>query len=261
MMLRAVVADDEPLAVRRLLVELARIETVDVVGVAKDGEEALRLIRKRKPNLVFLDIAMPNLSGIDVVEAIDTANPPAVIFISAHDQFAVQAFRTGATDYLLKPLDGERLREAVGRARTALEHRQAELRLAELKEVVAALRSQAAERGKQHYEDSIWVTRKGQLARIAVGDVIWFESDGDYVRIHTAEQEHFVHQSLRGLEQKLDPAEFVRVHRQAIVRIKSVVSLERGSFGSVRIHLANGASTNVGRSYRHALQSILEPRG
>lgn len=257
MRLRTVIADDEPLAVTHLCAKLATIDDLEVVAIARDGAGALEAIRRHRPNLLILDIAMPNLTGIDVVEAVDDADPPAVIFISAHDQFAVDAFRTGATDYLLKPLDPERLRQAIDRVRLLLQQRSAEQRIGELRQVVTALRKEAQRRREQDYEDSFWVSSRGQLSRVMVRDVLWFGSEGDYVRIHTDAQQFLIHESLRSLEQRLDPDRFVRVHRQAIVALAAVASLQRLAFGAVRLNLANGDAVNVGRYYRDALQSIL----
>jgi DNA-binding LytR/AlgR family response regulator len=257
-MLRAIVADDEPLAVRRLVAALARHGKVEVVATAADGAEALDAIGRRRPDLLFLDIAMPNLSGIDVVEAMDVEHPPAVIFVSAHRQYALDAFQTGAVDYLLKPLDRERLHVAIERAAAALANRDARERLIEMRAVVDALRQEDKRRRDADREQGLWVSRKGQVVRVSLSAVIWFASDGDYVRITTLDGEHFINDSLRNLEARLDQAQFIRVHRQAIVNIRAIASIRRGRAGIDLLNLANGDQVRVGRAYRPLVKGLLD---
>lgn len=255
--IRAIVADDEPLAVRRVVEALGKIGDIEIVGEAFDGAQALHLIADQAPDLAILDIAMPGLSGIDVVEAIDARRPPAVIFVSAHRQYALDAFRTGAVDYLLKPLDKDRFSEAVRRARLALESRTAHQRLLELSKAVEALRLEEARRLAQDAETAFWVISKGKTDRVALGAVLWFSSDGDYVRINTADGEYFISDSLRNLEARLDPEAFVRVHRQAIVRISSIQTVRRSRVGMEVLDLTDGSSVRVGRSYRQVVRKLL----
>jgi len=256
-LMRAIVADDEPLAVRRLIDALVKSGKAELVGSAKDGAEAVALIRSERPDLAVLDIAMPAVSGIDVVEAIDLAHPPAFIFVSAHRQYALEAFQTGAVDYLLKPLDRERFAKALDRARQALVSRTAQQRIEELGAPIEALRSEEARRSAKVANRSFWTNSKARLTRIPLDDVLWFGSDGDYVRLHTDEREHLIHESLRNLEQTLNPRQFVRVHRQAIVRTAAVSAIERLAFGAMRAVLLNGDVVPIGRSYRGALQAIM----
>jgi DNA-binding LytR/AlgR family response regulator len=259
MRLRAVIADDEPLAVRRIEQALAAIADIEIVGAASTGRETLSLIGESRPDLVLLDIAMPELSGLDVVEALDPESPPAVIFVSAHDRFAVDAFREGAVDYLMKPLDSDRLRQAVDRARLMLRTRDAEQRIGELRAALEALRLQHGPPEAPAYERHLWVARRGATIRIAVDEVRWFGVEGDYVVLHVGESEHLIHDSLRSLETRLDPARYVRVHRNAIVRIDSVEAIERLRFGAFRLRLDDGTPVKVGRTYRDSVRRILAP--
>lgn len=256
--LRTLVADDEPLAVSRLVAALAKLEGIELVGTADEGSEALALIKRVQPELVFLDIAMPNLNGIDVVEAMDIESPPAVIFVSAHAQYALDAFRTGAVDYLLKPLDRTRLAQAVRRAEMALRSRSAHQRIEELRIAVESLRLEEARRAAAEADNSFWVAAKGRVERVPLSAVLWFASDGDYVRINTSTAEHFISDSLRNLESHLDPKEFIRVHRQAIVRISAITSVRRARVGLDMLRLANGDWVRVGRAYRPHLRKLLE---
>lgn len=255
--LTAIVADDEPLAVSRVVAALRAMEKIRIVGEAANGQRALDLIAREKPDLAILDIAMPGLSGIDVIEAIDARHPPAVIFVSAHRQYALDAFRTGAIDYLLKPLDRERFEQAVRRAETALANRTAQQRLEELGKAIEALRLEEAKRAAADLDGSFWVTTKGRVERIPLAAVIWFASDGDYVRINTAEREYFISDSLRSLEARLDPNEFIRVHRQAIVRIGSIMTIRRSRVGLDMLCLANDHWVRVGRAYRSRVSELL----
>ena len=254
--MRVVIADDEPLALRRLQIALDAIPDVEIVGVADDGKQALDLIDSLSPDIVLLDIRMPEMSGLELVDALDHPSPPAVIFITAYDSFAVEAFREGAIDYLLKPLDEDRLRIAIERAQLALATRDASQRIAELREALTSLQREEAAREKPAYEEYIWVSSRGQVIRVPVDDVHWFEAEGDYVVIH-ADRNHLIHDSLRDLESRLDPQRFLRVHRGAIVCIQSVVGLDRSDFGAVRLRLVDGAEVAVSRSYKKATLSAL----
>ncbi len=256
MTLRIVIADDEPLALRRLHIALDDMPGVEIVGSASDGEEALRLINELSPDIVLLDIRMPELSGLQLVEALDHPSPPAVIFVTAYDSFAVEAFREGAVDYLLKPLDEERLKLAIERAQLALETRDAKERIAELREALSTLQLEEAAREKPAYEEYLWVSSRGHVIRVPVSDVHWFEAEGDYVVIH-ADRNHLIHDSLRDLETRLDPHRFLRVHRSSIVCIPSVVGLERSDFGAVRLRLLDGSEVAVSRSYKKATLAAL----
>ena len=254
--MRVVIADDEPLALRRLEIALDAIPDVEIVGVADDGKQALDLIDSLSPDIVLLDIRMPEMSGLELVDALDHPSPPAVIFITAYDSFAVEAFREGAIDYLLKPLDEDRLRIAIERAQLALATRDASQRIAELREALTSLQREEAAREKPAYEEYIWVSSRGQVIRVPMDDVHWFEAEGDYVVIH-ADRNHLIHDSLRDLESRLDPQRFLRVHRGAIVCIQSVVGLDRSDFGAVRLRLVDGAEVAVSRSYKKATLSAL----
>ena len=257
MTLRIVIADDEPLALRRLQIALSDMPEVEIVGIAGDGHSALELIQRLSPDIVLLDIRMPEMSGIQLVEALDHPSPPAVIFVTAYDSFAVEAFREGAVDYLLKPLDTERLRVAIDRARVSLQTRDASQRIAELRDALTSLQREEADRDKPAYEEYLWVTSRGHVIRVPVSDVLWFEADGDYVMIHSEGRDHLIHDSLRDLETRLDPQRFLRVHRSAIVCIPSVTGLEKSDFGSLRLRLANEATVPVSRSYKKATLAAL----
>jgi len=251
-MIRALIVDDEPLARRRLARALARIEQVEVLGEAGNIREAARAIDEQAPNLLLLDIQMPNGSGFDLLAGL--ASPvPAVIFVTAFDRYAVSAFDARAIDYVLKPVEFERIAAAVERAREALRAQQHEQRLEELQEVVAALRAELARRDEQAL--TFWVNSRGESHRVAASDIVWIEAERDYARIHTATRSWLYHESLSSLEARLDPKSFVRVHRSAILRRDRVTAYVRGAFASLTAILDTGAQVRVGRTYERAIRS------
>ena len=259
MNMRIIIADDEPLAVRRVLQEIGTLPGVEVAGIAVDGGEALKLVKAVRPDLLLLDIAMPEMNGIEVLEALDSKNPPCVVFISAHPNFAVEAFRGGAVDYLVKPLDGGQLRDAIARSRRTLASRSAEERIAELMAVVETLKRQQETKVKQPFEEFLWAQHRGELIRIAVASVDRFGVEGDYVIIHAGNREYLIHESLRNLEGRLDPERFARIHRSAIVRLDAVTSVRRQRFGAYSLCIGEREWVNVGRSHRHVVKRILGP--
>ncbi|GAA4746820.1 LytTR family DNA-binding domain-containing protein [Sphingomonas daechungensis] len=257
MTLRVVIADDEPLAVRRLQIALGNLHDIEIVGSAGDGEEALELITELSPDVVLLDIRMPKLSGLQLIEALDSPSPPAVIFITAYESFAVDAFREGAIDYLLKPLDEERLAIAVDRARRSLETRDAGERIAELRGALTSLQIEDEAREQSRYEKHLWVSSRGHVTRVPVSEVRWFQAEGDYVVVHAEGGDYLIHDSLRDLESRLDPEKFLRVHRSAIVATHSVAGVGRTEFGVLQLRLVDGSAVSVSRTYKKATRAAL----
>ncbi|HTU09854.1 MAG TPA: LytTR family DNA-binding domain-containing protein [Allosphingosinicella sp.] len=246
--LRALLVDDEPLALRRLSTCLREIADVEVVGATTSSRQAVTMIGALDPDMVFLDIAMPGLDGFDVARRRDAGNRPAIVFVTAYDRHAVRAFAEDAADYLLKPVAPERLGEAVGRARHWLEGR-----------IVRDIAAGGDEAAKLSDEDSFWVHRRREFARVRIGDVLWFEAEGDYVRLHAdGESGGLVRMTLGALEARLDPATFIRVHRSAICRSAAIAAVRRGVTGAVAATLANGDSVPVGRAYGRGLKALLK---
>src|SRR5947209_3610061 len=200
--LRVLIADDEPLAAERLQLLLARAEGAQLVGTASDGESAINLSAAVLPDLLLLDIAMPGLDGIAVARALAAQNPsPAVVFVTAFDQFAVAAFEVEAVDYLMKPVDPARLQRALDRARAYLEQRSTE-----------------PGRGKpSQWLEEFWASDLSGLVRIAARDVDRVSAERDYMRLHVGRRSWLIHHSMAALEEGLDPELFVRLHRSALV--------------------------------------------
>jgi two-component system response regulator AlgR len=234
--LRLLVVDDEPLAVERLQLLLARIEDVQVVGTAFDGAAALRLVEALAPDAVLLDIAMPGMDGIDVARAFSKlSRPPVVVFVTAFDAFAVAAFDVEAVDYVMKPVAAERLSRAVERARERVARR-------------AALGAPEAAEAPAHIEE-FWVSESRGLVRLAAADVDRISAERDYMRLHVGRRSWLINHTIARLEELLDPARFVRLHRSAIVRRDFVTGLRRDEGGRWWARLADGEEQKVGRLY------------
>ncbi|HYE43901.1 MAG TPA: LytTR family DNA-binding domain-containing protein [Caulobacteraceae bacterium] len=256
--LRIAIVEDEPLAVERLELALRGVPAVEVVGSAHDGRAGLELIRRLKPDLVFLDIRMPSMDGIELADALAHEGGTAVIFLTAFGQYAVDAFELAAVDYLMKPASVERVRAAVERARTRISQSTAEERAAELRTLLDTVRRESASGSVQAdpYR-SLWVTDARGRVRVPVASIEWLEAERDYVRIHTDAGSHLSRVTLQALSRQLDPAQFFRVHRSAIVSLKAVTGLKRRSWGLTSVSLASGVEVPVGRPYLQELKSRL----
>lgn len=234
--LRTLIVDDEPLAVERMQVICARIPDLAVVGTASDGAASLRLIEALKPDLVLLDMTMPEVDGLAVARKLARQdNRPAVIFVTAHDHFAVEAFDLDAVDYVLKPVAPERLRRAIERA---LSRRGERARPAAPGEWLAEL----------------WVPHRSELLRIDVAQVGRIDAERDYVRLHVGEGDdgartYLLLQTIAGLEQRLDPHEFIRIHRSTILRKDRIKGLRHDGLGVWSVELDDGEALRIGRTY------------
>src|SRR3954464_2216867 len=231
--LRVMVVDDEPLAVERLQLLLARLDGVTLVGTANDGEGALRIAEAVTPDLVLLDIAMPGMDGIDVARALSESTvDPAVVFVTAFDNFAVAAFDVAAIDYLMKPVNPERLARALERVRLHL----------------AGGRERGGKPGSAHVEE-FWVPDHTGLVRISASDIHRVTAERDYMRLHVGSRSWLIHRTIAKLEQDLDPAMFIRVHRSVILRRDTITGLYRDDAGHWTARLSDGGEQRIGRSY------------
>ena len=247
------VADDEPPARRGLRALLARQADVHVVGEARSGREAIEAIRSLKPDLVFLDIQMPDGDGFDVVREIGVERMPVVVFATAHDDYALRAFDAHALDYLLKPYDRERFESALHRARARLRPRakQADERLLALVERLD---------GRAKYLDRLTVTVGSRMRLVDITDVDYFEAESNYVRAHVGMKSHLVRMTLTALAERLDPARFLRVHRSLIVQLARIAEVEPLFAGEYVLFLKDGRRLTTGRTYRAAVQQALRLR-
>lgn len=243
--LRTLIVDDEPLAVERLRILCGRIAGVNLVGAASDGAAALRLIESLKPELLLLDIQMPGLDGLSVARALaDSRTRPAVIFVTAFDQFAVAAFDVAAVDYLLKPVEAERLERAIARVRG---------------ESGGPRPGTAASPWIQEF----WVPHRAEIIRIAARDIDLIEAERDYMRLHVGPRSFLLHKTITELERRLDPAEFLRLHRSTLVRRDRIARFRHKGSGVWEAQLQDGRWLRVGRSYlasARALTGTLESK-
>jgi DNA-binding LytR/AlgR family response regulator len=248
--LSVLVADDEPLARRRLQLALQQMDDVRFAGFARDGEEAIAAIKAKAPDVVLLDIKMPMLDGFEVTAALEEAGPQ-IVFVTAFDQYAVRAFEARAVDYLLKPVEFERLAAALARARATREAKDAQSRVHELAEVVQVLRAETRAPPEKRFEKEFWIKDRGQWLRIPVDAIEWIEAERDYMRLHCGGRSHLLRATMAGLESMLDPAEWVRIHRSVLVRRARVTAVRRTPSGGLMLRMASGAETPVGRAYMH----------
>lgn len=264
--LRVLIVDDEPLGIERLRELVQEQPGTEVIGTADDGVAAIEAIRTLRPDLVFLDVQMPRKTGIEVVREVGPADMPATIFVTAYDQYALQAFDFAAIDYLVKPYDDERFEEAFRRARRKIELEGLDL----LREQLIALLQGGAVPGssmlpasplpRPGYLDRIAVQMKGKMRVVPVSQIEYISASGPYAELHVGQERHVVRESMQHLEEQLDPARFLRIHRSAIVRIDLVESLLRGGGGDYEVQLRSGVRLRVGRSRRELLEKRLGKR-
>jgi two-component system, LytTR family, response regulator len=244
--------DDEPLARRRLTRLLSRMDWVGQIEEAADVGEACRKAADVKPDVLLLDIQMPGGSGFDVLEQLGP-EPPVVVFVTAFDHHALRAFESHAIDYVTKPIEPGRFALAMERARAATSSRHQRDRIAELQETVASLKRALSAQSRPPRE--LWVKVRGEHVRIPQESIIRFQAERDYVRIHVSGADYLYHESLTALEQRLDPSEFIRIHRGTIVRRGALVRIKKARFAALIAVLADGAEVRVGRTYSSAVRS------
>jgi len=231
--LRTLIVDDEPLAVERIQVLCADIASINVIGTASDGAAALRLAEALKPDLILLDMTMPELDGLGVARAVaEYESPPAVIFVTAHEDFAVEAFDLEAIDYVLKPVAADRLARAIERA--------------------LARHSEGSGQSSEWLQE-LWVPHRSELLRVAVSEVGRIDAERDYVRLHVGpaseSRSYLLLQTIAGLEAKLDPDAFIRIHRSTILRKDRIIGLRHDGLGVWSAEVEGGDALRIGRTY------------
>ncbi len=254
--LTALIVDDEPLAVRRLEILLNRITGVTAVDSAGGCAEALQKFAAHRPDVILLDICMRDGTGFDILDRLPAGASPTVIFVTAFDDYAVRAFEARAVDYLLKPVETERLQAALNRARRVIEANESVDKLAELRATIEQLRARIRASGPD--DDDIWVHEVGgAYARVPLAQIEFARSEGEYVRIHTSERSYLLRISIKQLEEKMRPGEFTRTHRSALVRTNMIQSVRRLQSGGVEVVLREGGSVPAGRVYAKKLRATL----
>ena len=250
--MRVLLVDDEPLALDRLRTFFGDIEGVEVVGEAGDGNEALTEIARLTPDLVIMDIQMPGRNGLRAAADLAPEARPELIFVTAHEHYAPDAFEVDAADYLLKPVRFDRLRQAVDRARRRRAMRSDAERTEQLETEVAALRGSGA-----LADDGFWVPERNGQTRVPIDSIEWIEAARDYVLLHTSLRSHLLRITMSGLEERLKGSALLRVHRSAFVRPDKVKEVRREG-RSMSLVLADGAEVQVGPSYGEAVKTALK---
>ena len=251
MSIRTLIVDDEPLARERIAGLLRTESDIEIVGEYGDGRSAARAIKSKAPDLVFLDIQLPELNGFEVIGSMAAGRTPSIIFVTAYDQFAVKAFKFHAVDYLLKPVERGRLKEALGhlRRRWSGEDKDLKRRLAEL---MNDLETQAGQTGR------MILKADGEVLILKPGEIDWVESAGNYVCFHVGSDTHIFRETMNQVEQRFRGHNFVRIHRSTIVNLDRIKRLKPVLFGDYSVELRNGTRLKMSRSYRKIVFSLFE---
>ena len=240
--LRTMIVDDEPLAIERMQVLCAELAGLQVVGTESDGKAALRLAEKLLPDLLLLDMTMPGMDGLAVArELARSSQPPAVIFVTAHENFAVEAFDLDAVDSVLKPVAAERLERAIGRA---------------LARRAQAAADSASETAASTWQTEFWVPNRSELLRIDAAQVHRIDAERDYVRLHVGSGSYLLLQTIAGLEARLDPEQFIRIHRSTILRRDMIRGLRHEGLGVWCVELDDGEDLRIGRTYLRQVKAM-----
>ena len=262
-LIRTLIVDDEPTARRGLRLLLSNQPDILVAGEASHSAEAVRLISELKPDLVLLDVQMPQGDGFDVIQQVGAAQMPVVIFITAYDDYALRAFEVSAIDYLLKPFEDARFYSAIQRARESVRLRRAEAvneRLSRLLHFLEAGKTAAAgaSEKEQAFSDRILVKSSGEIIFLKAEEIDWIEAEGDYMVFHVAGKSHLLRETMARLEARLDPKRFIRIHRSTIVNIDRVKKLSPSFVGEYTVVLSDGTKLKLSRSYHERLQELLK---
>ena len=247
---RTLIVDDEQLARERLRQLLADQPEIELVGECADGLEAVAAIKERSPDLVFLDIQMPELDGFAVLEAVNVEPMPVIVFVTAYDKFALRAFEVHAVDYLLKPFDRERFESALRRALDQVRHREDPARSQAQAAVLTEMRAPAKP------IERLAIKSGSRIVVVKSADIAWIESAHNYVEIHDDKQSHLLRESISSIETRLSPDKFVRISRSVIVNVERVKELEPLFGGEYTVTLQNGQRLTLSRRYRHKLAQL-----
>jgi two-component system LytT family response regulator len=256
--IKTLIVDDEPLARRSLRVLLADDPDIEIIGEAGSGPEAVKAIKAQTPDLIFLDIQMPEMNGFEVLEKIDADHLPAIIFVTAFDRYALKAFEVHALDYLLKPFDDARFERALKQAKAQLEQRE----IKQLSQKLFALLEDrvgnlSTATGRQGYLNRLMVKSAGRVFFLKTEEIDWIEADNYYAKLHTGRKSHLLRETMNDLEAKLDPEKFLRIHRSAIVNLDRIKEMHPHFNGDYIVVLHDGTQLKMSRSRREQIRTIL----
>jgi two-component system LytT family response regulator len=260
MTIRTLLVDDEKLAIQGLQLRLERFEDVEVIGTCANGREAIRAIKTEKPDLVFLDIQMPGFDGFSVVKGVMEIEPPLFVFVTAFEEHAIRAFEANAVNYLMKPVDEDKLADTIERVRQRIGEKRSAEEAEKLKNVLSEVAPDAAEEfasteeapgeSADRYEKLINIKDRGQIFRVEIDSIEHIEAAGDYMCIYTGDNSLILRETMKDLERRLDPRTFQRVHRSTIVNLNLVRQVKPHTNGECFLVLDSGAEVKVSRSYR-----------
>ncbi|MCI0337707.1 MAG: LytTR family DNA-binding domain-containing protein [Acidobacteria bacterium] len=255
--IRTLIVDDEPIARRNIRALLRGYPDIELVGECGSGAHAVKLIQADPPDLLFLDVQMPEMSGFDVLKQIEIERIPALIFVTAYDVYALKAFEVQALDYLLKPFDDERFALAIGRAKVQIEQREA----AGLKQKLLALlereESRPVPQSKPEYEEKFLIKSASRIFFVKAEEIDWIEAADYYVCLHVGGQSHLLRETMAEMEAKLDPARFYRIHRSTIINLSRVKQVQTRPGGEYVVILEDGISLRLSRSRKEQIEEIL----
>ena len=261
MTINVIIVDDEPLAREGVALRLAQHHDIKILAECENGSEAIRTILSLQPDLIFLDIKMPKVSGFDVINAVGVEHMPPVIFLTAYDEYAIDAFKTHAIDYLLKPIEDDRFMESLAHAREHILKNKISERSQQLTELLSQTRpavteSKASSNGAP--AGRLVIRSNGHVYLLKADDIYWVEAEGDYVSVHTPGKSHLVRETMKSMEQRLTPQGFQRVHRSSIVNlsyVRELISLDNGDY---QIILRDNTCVKLSRNYRDDLYRRLD---
>ncbi len=251
MAIRAVIVDDEPLARKRIRDLLREDREVEIVGECGSGSQALELLERDKPDLLFLDVQMPEVDGFDLLEALE-GSLPAVIFVTAYDRYALRAFDAQAVDYLLKPFDESRFQQAVQRAKERIRRTDGGLMSGELLSLLKDVQA-----GRKPVERLV-IKSGGRVLFLKAGEIDYVEAAGNYLNLYVGKETHLIRETMQSLEARLDPERFLRIHRSTIVNLERIKELQPWFGGEYVVILRDGRKLTLSRTYRARVQQLLE---
>jgi two-component system LytT family response regulator len=265
--LKALIVDDEALARRGLNHRLRKLVGIDVVGEARNGREAVKLVRDLEPDLMFLDIQMPGMNGFDVVRELGAADLPAVLFVTAYDEYAIDAFEVNAVDYLLKPIDDRRLEQALNKVRDRIDRRRAQAHKRLLLKLVGDitgqpvgsledLRRNVGRAFKREDKRKLAIKDAGKTTWVKLEDIEWVDAAGDYMCVHALGETHIMRKTMKELEKELDAGYLQRIHRSTIVNIRRVKAMQSHINGEYFLTLESGNTVKLSRTYKDKLKLL-----
>ncbi len=266
--IRVILVDDEPLAIEGLRLRLEEHSNIDIIDTAANGRTAVKMIKDLQPDLVFLDIQMPGIDGLGVVRSLLGANMPLIIFVTAYDRYAIEAFEANALDYLVKPVEEERLKDTLFRASQALQSKSAIKRESQLVEMLASfsdderdqikeLLDDQANQSSNRYPDKMSFKDGTKVIVLGADEIDYIDAAGDYMCVHVGTKTHIIRETMKALEARLDPSRFQRIHRSVIVNVNKVKELHPHSNSEYFLILEGGQELKLSRSYREVIARFL----